>query len=57
MNLPRFGGRFREAALPDVHKYAPPVAPKAANQDGYDGQFYAQIALDQRCRGRTEGGM
>ncbi len=43
LGLPRFGEVFRERAMEPVKKFAPPVKP---NDVGYDGQFYAQIALD-----------
>jgi hypothetical protein len=45
--LPRFGGAFREQALEPVKLYAPL---KSATSSGYDGQFYAQIALDPSLR-------
>lgn len=45
--LPRFGGVFREQALEPVKLYAPLSSPTSS---GYDGQFYAQIALDPSLR-------
>jgi hypothetical protein len=41
--LPRFGGEFRERSLESVKRYAPA---SESSKSGYDGQFYAQIALD-----------
>lgn len=43
LGLPRFGEVFREQSMDPVKQFAPPVKP---NDVGYDGQFYAQIALD-----------
>ena len=43
LGLPRFGEVFREQAMEPVKEFAPPVK---RNDVGYDGQFYAQIALD-----------
>jgi hypothetical protein len=40
--LIRFGETWAARQLPAVSKLAPPVVPNSA---GYDGQFYAQIAL------------
>ncbi len=45
--LPRFGGIFRAQALEPVKEFAPPTKP---DDIGYDGQFYAQIALDPTLR-------
>ncbi len=45
--LPRFGGAFREQSLESVKRYAPASEP---SKSGYDGQFYAQIALDPSLR-------
>ncbi len=43
LKLPRFGEVFRDQAMEPVKQFAPPTKP---NDAGYDGQFYAQIALD-----------
>jgi hypothetical protein len=47
LGLPRFGEVFRDRAMNPVKRYAPPARP---NDVGYDGQFYAQIALDPTLR-------
>lgn len=47
LNLPRFGDGFRNGALDVVKQYAPPVVP---GNVGYDGQFYAQLAVDPTLR-------
>ncbi len=47
LGLPRFGEVFRSVAMEPVKQYAPPAKP---NDIGYDGQFYAQIALDPTLR-------
>lgn len=43
LTLPRFGEVFRERSMEPVKKFAPPAK---RDDVGYDGQFYAQIALD-----------
>jgi len=45
--LPRFGQPYWEQALEPVRRYAPPPSPKDV---GYDGQFYAQLALSPLLR-------
>jgi hypothetical protein len=45
--LLRFGEHWQERQLPAVRTVAPPVVPDSA---GYDGQFYAQVALDPLLR-------
>ena len=41
VSLIDFGQRFRERALPEVREFTPP----SRSGWGYDGQFYAQLAL------------
>ncbi len=42
LSLIHFGREFRDRALPEIRERIP----THSSQDGYDGQFYAQIALD-----------
>lgn len=44
LTLPMFGNAFLPQALPIVREINPPVS----SEHGYDGQFYAQIALSPR---------
>ncbi len=44
--LINFGAAFQARELPEVQALRPVIYP----QDGYDGQFYAQIALDPTLR-------
>ena len=47
LSLIHFGLRFASSQLPQLRSINPPLA---VNPDGYDGQFYAQIALDPLLR-------
>ena len=47
--MPRFGERFAERRLPALAGY--PIAPSAG--DGYDGQWYAQLAVNPRVTDTT----
>lgn len=47
ISLLRFGERWQEQRLPAVTAIAPATV---ANSAGYDGQFYAQLALDPTLR-------
>ena len=49
LSLIHFGAHFKDRALKDVRKIRPPI-----NSDwGYDGQFYAQIALRPSLRDKN----
>ncbi len=46
LNLPRFGEFFIDKAIPELKALNPPIQ----KRDGYDGQFYAQMAIDPLLR-------
>lgn len=48
--LIRFGASFAPGSLPQLKKTTHYVDPDPGNRYGYDGQFYAQIALDPSLR-------
>jgi hypothetical protein len=47
--MPRFGERFAERRIPQLAGH--PIAPSAG--DGYDGQWYAQLAVNPRVTDST----
>ena len=47
LSLIHFGERFSSTRLPEINEFVPPPQ----SPDGYDGQFYAQLALYPSLRG------